>query len=133
MKSSLAILVSVFSLALLFSGAPASSAAPAGGAATAQEQQQDLAQRVAQLEKELAELRLQTEASNKRVEEAVVYLDKQAEGAKTILAKLTESESLGFTKGINYESREVLLAAFRSYWGDASQGAPKPAPKKKVD
>jgi hypothetical protein len=49
--------------------------------------------------------------------------------ADGLLGRLDEVEALGFTKGINYESRETLLSGMRAYWGARKQGLPKVAPK----
>ncbi len=91
-----------------------------------QEGTQTLEERVLQLENTLSDLKMKNEDAEKRLEEVVRYLEKQARAGEQLLASLDESERLGFTPGINFRSREVLLAAWRAYWGEEQIGVPKP-------
>lgn len=95
---------------------------PAAAAARPQDAQEA---RVAALEIELAALRKQNDETRALLEETVGYLNEQASAAKSLLGTLDRSEEAGFTKGINFQSREILLAGFRAYWGAAEKGVPK--------
>ncbi|MEW6072578.1 MAG: hypothetical protein AB1726_08305 [Planctomycetota bacterium] len=86
----------------------------------------DLAARVTSLEKELALTRKELAAARALVDETVSYLGAQAEGARAMLAALDAAEEAGFTAGINFRSREILLAGLRSRWGAMATGLPKP-------
>ncbi len=91
----------------------------------AQEGTQALEERVLQLESALSDLKKRNDESEKRLEQVVAYLEKQARAGEQLLASLEESERLGFTAGINFRSREVLLAAFRAYWGEEQADVPR--------
>jgi hypothetical protein len=87
--------------------------------------QDALEARVAALEGELAALKKQNEEAHALVEQSIKYQNAQAAAAGTLLDVLTRSEEAGFTKGINFQSREILLAGLRAYWGGASKDLPK--------
>lgn len=109
---------------------PFASGLRAPGAA-APRSQDALEARVAALEGELAAMKKQDDETRALLEQTIGYLDAQASGAKALLGVLDRSEAAGFTKGINFESREMLLAGFRAYWAGAEKGVPKlPAPPK---
>jgi len=80
-------------------------------------QDQTLENRVAQLERRLAD----TEAL---LDETVGYLHTMAKASSSMLEVLDQSQELGFTAGINFKSREVLLAGFRAYWANAMKDVP---------
>ena len=91
--------------------------------------QGDLEGRVAALEASLADAARQNEEALGLVEQAIAYLEAQADEAAALLAVLDRTEELGFTAGINYESREVLLEGLRQYWGSKAKDLPA-LPKK---
>jgi len=108
----------------------ARSARPSETRAAAQDQ---LDARVSVLESELALQKKRNDETRALVEQTLTYLDAQGQAAKTLLGALDESEREGFTPGINYRSREILLAGLRAYWGGSLQGLPKlPASKDKA-
>jgi len=85
---------------------------------------------------ELAELRLEVAETQDLLALTATYLEAQAKAAKSLEATLTEAEALGFTAGINSNSRVALLKGWRSYLGDQQSGvprlnAPEPAEKPK--
>ncbi len=129
MKSLVLILASAL-VALSLSSQPASSATQEAPTLAPQD---DLEKRVAELESLVGSLRRENEETTHQLEQTLTYLNAQADAARQLLGTLDRSEQLGFTKGINFESREVLLAGFRSYWGGAAKDLPKPAAKKKQD
>ncbi len=85
-----------------------------------------LESRVAKLEEELAAEKKRHEEARALLDQTIVYLDAQAKGATALLGILDQSEQLGFTAGINPQSREVLLAGLRAYWGEKPKGLPQP-------
>jgi hypothetical protein len=99
--------------------------APRARAASAVKAQQTIESRVAALELELAAEKKKNEDTRTLVEQTVRYLESQGHSAKAVLTVLDESEREGFTPGINFRSREILLAGLRAYWTGAQQGLPK--------
>ena len=89
-----------------------------------------LEERMIELEQVVAEFAARNEALNARLEQVIVYLDQRAKSGHTLLQEIGESESLGFTAGINFNSREVLIAAWRTYHGEQQKNLPKPARKR---
>ena len=83
-----------------------------------------LERRVTALEGELAKEVQAHEDTRALLDATLVYLDKQNRAAEWLLGELDRSEELGFTAGINYESREVLLGGWRTYWSERLQGFP---------
>jgi hypothetical protein len=110
----------LFALPLL-TGLTALAAPPPDG-------QESLEARVAKLEEELAASKKREQETRALLEQTLVYLDQRSKGAQALLAVLDESEREGFTAGINFRSREILLAGLRAYWGDTPKGLPKTAP-----
>jgi hypothetical protein len=96
--------------------------------ASPQESQEGLEGRVAKLEEELAAAKKREQETRALLEQTLVYLEQRARSAQALLTALDESEREGFTAGINFRSREILLAGFRAYWGETPKGLPKPAP-----
>ncbi len=94
----------------------------AGVVTIPQDQDKPLEQRVQQLEKELREVRSTLDA-------AIGYLRENARATAALGRSLDSSESLGFTKGINPNSREVMLSGFRKWIGATQTGLPV-APKR---
>lgn len=89
-----------------------------------------LEERMIELEQVVAEFAARNEALNARLEQVIVYLDQRAKSGHTLLQEIGESESLGFTAGINFNSREVLIAAWRTYYGEQQKGLPRPVKKR---
>lgn len=84
--------------------------------------QDDLGARIEALEQKVvgltaanAELVLALGTSRALIDETTAYLEAQAASAAAMTATLAKSEELGFTAGINFESREVLLAGWRAH------------------
>ncbi len=84
-----------------------------------------LEQRVAGLEAQLGELARRQLESEKKLDDVLLYLEKQSQAAGAVLTELDSSEQLGFTAGINPQSRQVLLAAFRGYYGEEQKDVPE--------
>jgi len=95
--------------------------------ARAAQEEDDADPQLRELEARVHQLEGQLAATSDRLDEVIGYLRKQADGGRAVLGRLDESERLGFTAGINYASREVLLAAWRDYHGGQQKGLPKPA------
>ncbi len=90
-----------------------------------QDKRTALEERMIELEQVVAEFAARNEALNARLEQVIVYLDQRAKSGHTLLQEIGEAESLGFTAGINFNSREVLVAAWRTYYGDQQKGLPR--------
>ena len=87
-----------------------------------------LDQRLAALEAAVAEQKQINKDLHVRLEETITYLDKMQKTGLALLADLDQVEQLGFTAGINYESRVLMLATFRGYWGAQQRGLPAASP-----
>jgi hypothetical protein len=83
-------------------------------------------ERLAKVERELAKSQKELAEMRSQVERCTTYLAAQAELAKSVLASLDESEQAGFTAGINFRSREILLAGFRSFYDGLQKDVPQP-------
>ena len=92
----------------------------------------ELEKKVATLEDELATLKESRMQDKALLEQVLLYLETQSQEGAKMLGTLDESEQLGFTAGINFRSREVLLSGMRAYWTEVQKGVPK-APAKKAD
>ncbi len=88
-------------------------------------QDSTLEPRMAALEREVSTLQEENAQLRALLDSTVAYLEAQSRSSQEMLASLDVSEGQGFTKGINYQSRETLIAAFRSYWEGVSTGLPK--------
>ena len=88
--------------------------------------QSDLEARVDELEEALAAQTKVTKQVSTALDEVLEYLVAQAEAAKALAKVLDRSEELGFTAGINFESREVLLAGWHEALKAAQEDLPKP-------
>lgn len=91
--------------------------------------------RVEKLDQDLAATRLRIEAlaarvaeHDKKLEAIVKYLDAQAKSAAAMAAVLDQSETAGFTYGINPNSRHILLRGWREQLAAVQEGAPIPEP-----
>jgi len=87
-----------------------------------------LEKRVAALEASVAEQKQINQDLHARLEETITYLDKMQKSGRLLLGDLDQVEEMGFTAGINYESREAMLAGFRDYWGAQQSGLPAVSP-----
>jgi len=94
---------------------------------------QDLEARVTALEGELAAARKDGEETRALLDQTLAYLEAQAKSAQSMLGVLNESEQAGFTAGINFHSRELLLAGWRSYYNAQQEKLPKAKAKPKAD
>ena len=105
------------------------------GTGLAQEASQDpqdpLDARVEALEQEVLALRAETAAQKALLEETTRYLAGAKQRSDDLLKTLDEAQKAGFTAGINYTSREILLAGFREYARGEAADVPGAPPKKK--
>ena len=82
-------------------------------------------QKMEEISGELADTKAMLDATLK-------YLAGQAQSARDMAATLDDSETKGFTFGINPDSRHVLLKGWRDQLASAQKDVPAPkAPKKK--
>jgi hypothetical protein len=93
----------------------------------------DLLKRIQALEAEVADLRAKQVEAKGQLEKTLTYLQRQAKSADAMLATLDASESEGFVAGINYHSREILLAGLRSYLDEVKKDVPATARPKKAE
>jgi hypothetical protein len=124
--------------------AVASAAVLCGFAFTNPPAQDPATARIDKLEKDLAASRLRVEALStdvadlkKQMASSVQYFQLQAQSASAMAAVLDESEKLGFTYGINPNSRHVMLRGWRDQLAAMQKDVPeieippeKPAPAK---
>ena len=88
----------------------------------------DLEARVNRLEAEVAELRLSEAKTREELGATSAYLQAQAKAAGAMIKVLEASVEAGFTAGINFGSREILVAGLSSYWTSQQKDVPgKPA------
>ena len=87
-----------------------------------------MTERLEALEQEVSQLKSDLAAKTAAAEEVQRYLAGEKERGTALLKAFDEAEQAGFTAGINYRSREILLGGLRSYVKDAQKGLP--APKK---
>jgi hypothetical protein len=118
---------------LLVATALTSAAVLCGFAFTAPASQDPDAARIEKLEKDLAASRLRVEAMSadvadlkKQMAATVQYLQLQAHSAAAMAGVLDESENLGFTYGINPNSRHTLLRGWREQLAAAQKDVPAP-------
>ena len=97
-------------------------------AAQAPQDPSTLEKRVAALEAALTEQKQINQDLHTRLEQTIAYLDKMQKSGLALLADLDQVEALGFTAGINYESRELMLDGMRAYWSAQQAGLPAVAP-----
>lgn len=84
----------------------------------------NLEQRISGLESQLAEQRKRVDKHEDLIHATIEYLDRQSRSADDMLSTLDRSEAEGFTAGINYRSREVLLAGWRSQLRETKKDLP---------
>ena len=96
--------------------------------------QEDYGPRLTALEREIQTLQKENAELRELLGTTVAYLQSQARASKVLLATLDNAEREGFTKGINFQSRETLLAGLRAYWQGAGTGVPsvKAKPEEKA-
>ncbi|MEM7307178.1 MAG: hypothetical protein AAF682_10935 [Planctomycetota bacterium] len=87
-------------------------------------QEDPLAERVQALEDEVASLKRDLAAKTAKNEEILRYLAGEKTRGTALLRTFDEAEQAGFTAGINFRSREILLAGLRAYVNDAQKGLP---------
>lgn len=136
MKTSLLASLSLAAVLLLSSLAGST---PQGGAQGSEDSDappaaapQEKADRVAELESRVADLEKALQAERERVDAVLRYLEAQQRAARTLDAALDRVYELGFTKGINYGSRELLLDALHASAKAQDAPLPKAAPAKKA-
>jgi uncharacterized coiled-coil protein SlyX len=114
-----------------------------GGQAQESQEKKDLEQRVEDLETQLAAVQGQLAGLNKSLEAETIHIDSllefaraQSKSAGELAGTLTRSEQAGFTAGINYTSREILLKGWHQQLAAVQKSAPaaakKPEAKKKT-
>jgi len=81
-------------------------------------------EQTATLQEEKVDLQDRVEALEATVAQTTAYLQSQAKAQGDLVKALAESESAGFTYGINPESREILLKGLR----DQAQAAQTSVP-----
>jgi hypothetical protein len=84
----------------------------------------DLEARVAAQEQRIDELARELSETRALLDEAVTYQKARSKAAQAMLPVFQTAEDKGYTAGINYESREVLLAGWRKFMADAGKGLP---------
>ncbi|MDZ4774439.1 MAG: hypothetical protein SGI72_15030 [Planctomycetota bacterium] len=126
--------VAVCALVVLVSGGMAFSQGQGQGPG-----QVDLEKRVAALELELGTWKQKSDSATADLEETktllaktLSYLEAQSRSASSMAATLDEAERLGFTFGINPDSRMTLLRGWREQLTVAQQAVPS-VPAAKVD
>lgn len=92
---------------------PPQLAIAAQDAEEAGEAQEAVDDRVLLLEARLEVLELELAATRSLLDETVSYLQAQAQAARSLGSSLDAAEAAGFTAGINYRSRELLLNGWR--------------------
>lgn len=78
----------------------------------------------------------QVGALQQRLEAVEGYLAAQVEADRTMLEAIERSVAKGFTAGINFEARQILVDAWRARTGSAARKVPgqkEPAPAKPTD
>lgn len=105
-------------------------ALPSVGAPAFQEQEA-LDGRVAALEVALAKEQKAHAETRALLDQTIEYVRAQAQTAEKMMGVLDAAEAAGFTAGINFHSRELLLGGFRDVWSSAQKDVPggKQAPQ----
>lgn len=81
----------------------------------------DLAAQLQRVEASLTTLQAQHAELTEELSNLADFVAGSAGRADALLSSLTRAESLGFTAGMNFESREELLAGFRTYLNDTKK------------
>ena len=74
-----------------------------------------LSAKVDAADQRVAQMSIEHQALRSDLDAVVSFLEGSSKRAEELLGALQRSEDLGFTSGINFESREELLAGFREY------------------
>ena len=85
----------------------------------------DVESRLAALEQELKDLKLANKKQEALLEQAVKYMESQAASGAKLSAAMDRIDSMGFTKGINFKSRELMLAAFKAHCAALQKDVPR--------
>ena len=80
--------------------------------------------RISALEVALAKEQKAHAETRALVDQTVEYLQAVSESAKQMMTALDQAEAAGFTAGINFHSREILLAGWRDVWSTAQKNVP---------
>ncbi len=96
--------------------------APVGAQRSAQDSGLDA--RVAALEVALASEQKAHAETRALLDQTVAYLEEQSKSAQSMLGVLDAAEAAGFTAGINFHSRELLLAGWREAYATAQKDVP---------
>lgn len=98
------------------------------GAQSSQEEA-DLRQRVELLEQQLAEARTEVDGlkdaltqNTQSLDQLTRWVEAQSKSAAAMASTLDSAEAQGFTAGINFESRETLLAGWRKALAETQKG-----------
>ena len=87
-------------------------------------QESGLESRVSALEAALADEEKAHAETRAILDQTVAYIQNQAKTAQKMMTVLDSAEAAGFTAGINFKSREMLLAGFRQTYGNAQKDVP---------
>jgi cell division septum initiation protein DivIVA len=105
------------------------------GAQSSQEEA-DLRQRVELLEQQLGEARAQVDGltdaltqNTQSLDQLTRWVEAQSKSAAALASTLDSAEAQGFTAGINFESRETLLAGWRKALAETQKGLASEQPK----
>lgn len=82
--------------------------------------------RVAALEDALAKEQKAHAETSALLDQTVTYLQDVSKQAQAMLGVIDAAEAAGFTAGINFHSRELLLAGWREFYAAAKDNAPTP-------
>jgi hypothetical protein len=80
--------------------------------------------RLRALETEVTALKADLKANKLLLEETTRYLAGAKARSAALLKTFDEAQDAGFTAGINFRSREILLAGLRAYVSDEAAGLP---------
>jgi len=95
------------------------------GAALRISQDDEMEARMLALETEIKELKMSNKKQEALLTQAIKYLENQAKSGAKLAQVLDRSEGLGFTKGINFESREVMLSGLRAHTKALQEDVPR--------
>jgi hypothetical protein len=80
--------------------------------------------RLRALETEVAALKDELKANKLLLEQTTRYLAGAKARSTALLKAFDQAQDAGFTAGINFHSREILLAGLRAYASDEAVGLP---------
>lgn len=73
---------------------------------------------------EVRRLEHQLTAALERLDRTDHYLRTQAKNAERMIEAVGQAEEQGFVPGINWQSRETLIGAWRDFYGEMKNGLP---------